>query len=66
MEEPAFSSESERRSFAKMRHKTMREVRHALEEELAPLACLGPIWPYLNYYRVYSSWLIFCGIVGGK
>lgn len=66
LEELAFDSERERRSFAKMRKKTMREVALALNDERPPLACLGPIWSSVNYYRVYSSWLVFCGIVGGK
>lgn len=58
--------ESERRSFYKARQKTFREVRTALNNDDPPLSCLAPIWHHINYYVAYSSWLVFCGIVGGR
>jgi hypothetical protein len=55
-------------SNARMRAKTLREVRHSLyvQTQEAPCSCIGPIWEYANYYRAYSTWLLLCSILGGK
>ena len=53
-------------SFAKLRQKTIREVKNTLNNDDPPMSCLTPIWPYINFYVAYSFWLVFCGILGGK